>query len=616
MAKTHYQPFRGTFAMEEEIERLFPQRDVPASSVAIRSLYLDLVESIITQACPWVDERGIVVDPVEGHDNRWMGGTSARFACPAAILIHERNRHDFLSPAIRAFDQVTNGILKNAAEGGVFPHGVLDLTMKEIVTAYDILREHADAARSEKWRKAIAAIDAEKTYVSGKILADGGRLNNYGVSACVGEWLRIRHCMAGTRDYVDQYLELELVHFTEMGMYRDPGDPILYDLMVRQNLTELMHNGYDGRLRDTIEEILRRSGFITLLFLSPYGYAPFGGRSNGQLHNEAMLAYILEHQANCWRIKGRMDLARVFREGALRAMKAVEPYVKSQPLRFIKNQFAPQTKHGKDTSYGEYANYALLAASLFARAALLADDKIPVAGNLSRAVGYVFDLWPAFHKVFASCGDSHVEIDTRAQAIYDATGLGRFHRKDAPPELGLSMGIAANPLYIVHGVSVGRAVAIGPCWKLGPQWRSLAQLSNEIEDVVFTKDTAVSDEAVWSLRWSFSSPAHLSIESLLQKYRLTKDCLEIRTVINGVYGRFGFEVPCLITNGVAQTRIETSEHTLAVEIQGWQFRIESQDAVFESLSDEVYANRYAHYRIARFTTEAPIISAQLWLEKH
>jgi len=606
---------RGSFAMENEIERLFPKRDVPASAMAIRPLYLDLAESIIEQACVWIDETGTVIDPAEGGDDRWKGGTSSRFACPAAILIRERNRRDFLPPAIRAFDQVTNGILKNAAEGGEFPPGVLDLTMKEIVTAYDILREYTDAARSEKWRKAIAAIDAEKTYVSGKVLKDGGRLNNYGVSACVGEWMRIRHGMADTRDYVDQYLELELAHFTEMGMYRDPGDPILYDLMVRQNLAELMHNGYAGRLKDTIDEILRRSGFVTLLFLSPCGYAPFGGRSNGQLHNEAMLAYILEHQANCWRAKGRTDLACAFRAGALRAMKAVEPYAKSRPLRFIKNWFNPETRHGKDTSYGEYANYVLLAASLFARTALIAGDKIPAAEKFSVAQPYVFNLWPAFHKVFASCGESQVEIDTRAQATYDATGLGRFHRKDAPPQLALSMGIAANPNYILHAVSDSRAAAIGPCWKIGPQWRSLARMSDEIEDVVFTKDSAASDEAAWSLRWSFSSYSRLSVESLLQEYRLAKDCLEIRAMINGVYDLIGFEIPCLVTDGVARAQIETSAHNLAVEFLGWRFRIESQNAVFDGLSGEIFANRYAHYRIARFTTEAPEILARLWLEK-
>ena len=140
-------------------------------------------------------------------------------------------------------------------------------------------------------------------------------------------------------------------------------------------------------------------------------------------------------------------------------------------------------------------------------------------------------------------------------------------------------------------------------------------MSDEIEAVVFTKNPAALAETAWSLRWSFSSYAHLSIESLLQEYHLAKDCLEIQMVINGVYDLFGFEIPCLVTDGAAQAQIETSDHNLAVEFSGWRFRIESQNAVFEDLSDEIYANRYAHYRIARFTTEASTISARLWLEK-
>ena len=55
--------------------------------------------------------------------------------------------------------------------------------------------------------------------------------------------------------------------FTERGLYRDPGDPMLYDLMVRQNLTELAHHGYDGDVRDRMDELLRRAGLATLPML-------------------------------------------------------------------------------------------------------------------------------------------------------------------------------------------------------------------------------------------------------------------------------------------------------------------------------------------------------------
>ncbi|MDD5483181.1 MAG: hypothetical protein PHP98_05970, partial [Kiritimatiellae bacterium] len=77
MIKSHYPPFAGPFILENELERLFPKRDVPMSAGQNRPLYLDLAENIIEQACHWIDGRGMVVDPVEGGDQRWKGGTSA-----------------------------------------------------------------------------------------------------------------------------------------------------------------------------------------------------------------------------------------------------------------------------------------------------------------------------------------------------------------------------------------------------------------------------------------------------------------------------------------------------------------------------------------------------------
>ena len=88
------------YPFQDEVERLL--RGERSTAAATRDLYLDLVGAIIDQAAAWVDGKGVVIDPVEGHDNRWQGGTAARFACPAAILIRERGRQDLLPIATRA----------------------------------------------------------------------------------------------------------------------------------------------------------------------------------------------------------------------------------------------------------------------------------------------------------------------------------------------------------------------------------------------------------------------------------------------------------------------------------------------------------------------------------
>ena len=599
------------YPLEGELERILKDSD-EAVAVVTRALYLDMAEAIVDQAVAWVDEAGIIVDPVEGHDNRWAGGTASRFACPAAVLVRERNRTDLTAAASRALTQVSEGILKRAAHGDAFPAGVLDLTMKEIVIAYDILRAYVDSATAYVWRKAISAIRTDAVYTLRKTLDEGKSLHNYGVYACTGEWLRCIHGLSGDRAWVERSLGYEMPLFTSFGMYRDPGDPMLYDLAVRHNLSELLHYGYDGEHRDRIEDLLRRAGATMLWTLSSCGYAPFGGRSNALLHNEAMAVYCGEYLAGYWWGRRRMDLASAFKEAALRAAKAAEPYVREKPIRFIKNWFDPSTRHGRDSGYGEYSNYALLAASVFARTALVADDDIPAAVSPPASHGCIVNLWPAFHKVFVTCGGSHAEIDTRCQAAYDATGLGRLHRKGAPPDLGLSMGIAADPNYIVSGASSGRAAAVGPCWRTrAGAWQSLAQMSEEIEDIT-VQEIKVSPNAVaWRITWSFGSASRIPVPSIVQNYRLTEGRLDIDIRAQGVFDRLGLEVPCLVTDGDAEAGTEVSKQNVTVRFRGWVLRAEVREASDCILEDTIRANRHARYRVARFEVAQPAIKASL-----
>lgn len=613
--RTHrvHRPSIKDFSLEEKISRLFPQESPPLSQEN-RPPYLDYAERIINQAVEWIDTTGEVIDPVEGAD-RWKGGSSSRYACPAAILIHHKQRKDLLPSAIRAMDQVTGRSLSLVAkEKGTLP-GVFDLTMKELVVAWHFLRPYVDNERASCWKEAIQKADPDFLYCSDSRLASGERLHNFGVSSSVGEWLRVFYDMNGSREYVEYHLDLQLAHVTQMGMYRDPHDPMLYDAMVRQNFSELLYYGYDGPLKEDLQELLRRSGLITLLYLSPCGYIPYGGRSNGLIHNEAMAAYILEYQAHAYTQSNQKNLAYAFREGAIRAIHAIEPYLSSSPLRALKNRFAPSTRHGKDSHYGEYANYTLLAASILARTSLITDSSIPAAADPVLNKPYTLYLAPSFHKVFATCQDTSIEIDTRANLSYDPTGLGRFHKKEAPPDLALSSGITANPTHILYNTASGRSAAIGPCWKTGSLWRSLAELSPEIEEVSFSQGSETSQSISWSILWEIASGARVSIESFLQKYLLKQGSLTIDAEITGVYDLFGFEVPCLSFNGEEEATIEPTPHGVTVTFSGWKLCVTTEPARFESLSKELYGNRFAHYRIARFISTEPKITACLTLNK-
>ena len=111
------------------------------------------------------------------------------------------------------------------------------------------------------------------------------------------------------------------------------------------------------------------------------------------------------------------------------------------PPRHIKNSFPPETRFGCE-NYAKPSVYNLFTASCLGLAWQFADDSIaesPAPAEIR--AGYVLEMAPAFHKIFATVGDTQIEIDTAADLHYDATGLGRFTRAGAPLELALSVPI-------------------------------------------------------------------------------------------------------------------------------------------------------------------------------
>jgi len=584
-------------------------------AVSPRAVYLEAAEAIIDQAVAWVDERGIVVDPVEGHDDRWQGGTAARFICPAAILISELGRTDLLPAVSRCFDQLVNGILRCAAGSSEFPPGVLDLTLKETAVAWQLMKPHSDPKQHHLWGQALSALRPAAVFVAEQRIRSGQSLHNYGISSVVGEWLRCQFGLAGDRDWLERVLEWELPLFTAHGMYRDPADPMLYDLMVRQNLSELIEWGYDGVHTERIRELLRRSGRVTLHMLSPCGYAPYGGRSNGLLHNEAMVSYICEHQSNELGRAGSVIDAASFRLAGATALRACLPYLQEPPLRYIKNWFPPQSRHGKDGGYGEYANYALLAASLFARTALVAGEA-PLTVPASRVLlPTVLDLWPEFHKVFMNCGDLHLEIDTRAQPGYEATGLGRFHHAYAPPNLALSAGIPAAPKFVADAAVHGRAACLGPAWQTASgEWASLAGIpSSQIEHVQVIDRTGTGDASEAQVRWSICSEARSPVCAVTQTFCLDGERVRAGVALQGVCQQAGYEVPCLVTDGRETAETVTTPTSVVVRCEGWEFVVNVSQATVCILEDVLRSNRFGLYRIARFSVPGSAFEAQLTL---
>jgi hypothetical protein len=136
-----------------------------------------------------------------------------------------------------------------------------------------------------------------------------------------------------------------------------------------------------------------------------------------------MIAALCELEAKRYKASDPA-LVGAFRRQAHLRTRAIQRWLfEIQPMRSIKNSFAEH--HGFDSCRkpGKDIDFVI---ALLGLAATWADDSIPEKPCPSEIGGYVFEIFPAFHKVFASCQDAYVELDTRADPYYNATGLGRF----------------------------------------------------------------------------------------------------------------------------------------------------------------------------------------------
>lgn len=605
------------FPAQPQAERLLAEaEDAAPAAVFSPESYLDLAECIVREAARhWFQPDGTYRDPYENSD-RWQGGTAARFACPAAILVRRRGRREWLPLLVRVLDRLATQVAAGAGSPGAgFPPGVIDLMAKEMLVAVLELRGLVDTAHWQRWREALRQFRPETAYTGSAKERRGDRLTNYEIYAAVAEWLRRDLGADAGREWPDHFLAASLPLFTGNGMYQDPNDPMLYDLSVRQNLGELLHYGYDGDLQPTLSELLRRAGLCTLLMQSPLGWAPYGGRSNLFVHNEAMQAYVCETEAKRWSGLGRPGLAAAFRGAAQRSLAAIRPFTEAcSPPHAMKNRFSPATKVGRDSGYGEYGVYSLLAASLLARTYLVADGGILAGTTWPGQRGAVLNLYPEFHRLFANCGDTQVAMDTQAQAGQDATGIGRIHRLGVPSCLGLSLSVAAAPRYITGAAGTGRDLALGPAW-LTPtgEWTALAGCARSIRAVAVTGGRQEGGRVEWTVVHALAEGPVRQVE---QRFVLTPGRLAIAATVSGDVRAIALEVPGLMTDGVAGASLRLDPGGVEIRFQGACLAAAVADGAEVTVDPVPRASREAWYRAVRLSTRAPVLQGTVVLRRN
>lgn len=299
--------------------------------------------------------------------------------------------------------------------------------------------------KTDYWRSLLAKIKYSECYEC-YVEKKEDDIHNWGLFCALSEFMRGYIGVGETNEFVDTQLPSQLRLLDENKMYREPDEPIVYDLVPRSLFSTLLHFGYDGKYREEIDECLRKTGLLTLNMLSVNGEIPYGGRSNQFLHNDSLVTTIFEYEANRYAKEGNLKLAGQFKTAADKALSHMEQWISDEKITHIKNHFPTESKYGCE-AYAYFDKYMITAASWLYVSALYCDESIKPC-ELDDC-GKVFSLSKHFHKTFIRNGSWFAEVDTAADTEYDASGIGRIHKKGAPAQICLSVPGTSTPHYVV-----------------------------------------------------------------------------------------------------------------------------------------------------------------------
>ncbi|MBU0607529.1 MAG: hypothetical protein KKI08_06560, partial [Armatimonadetes bacterium] len=209
--------------------------------------------------------------------------------------------------------------------------------------------------------------------------------------------------------------------------------------------------------------------------------------------------------------------------------------------------------------------------------------------------------------VFATVGDMHLQIDTRGQAGYDATGLGRLHRRGVPIETALNMSIVQAPGYHMPLAAAPRSVALGAGWPCGEGWRYLSEADRETHEVEVTRHGG-EGEVDFTVTYRFHDPAAWGAGEVRERYWLTGEGLRGTITVPGVE-RLRLQVPLIETDGAECSVMTAAAGVAEVRYRGHRFFLQVEPPGATSFLEPWAApNRNGVYRVALFEVAGEAIS--------
>ena len=438
---------------------------------------------------------------------------------------------------------------------------------------------------TQRWRAYLASITPENCYTE-FATSPTDDFRNYVLFTTLSEYFRQAAHLCEATDFIELQLQQQLQWFDENGMYMDSQlsanhQDIVYDLVPRGLLSLLLDQGYRGKYYAVIDEILRKSALLTLDMQSPNGEIPFGGRSNQFLHNEAWLIITFEYEAKRYAKERNLALASRFKAASTRALAVIESWLTKIPIRHIKNRFPTETFYGCE-NYAYFDKYMITVASMLYIAYLICDDSIPFTAIADHAPCIAVTS-QYFHKLFLKAGGYGLEFDLDAYSHYDANGLGRIHKEDAPSAICLSCPCPSEPIYTVD---IPNPISLSLCSAIPEQgsWRFGAEEKTAKYQVLHTEK--MQDCATATLLCQFDTD-----HTTKEQYTVSENGVSV--TVTG-QGTIGFVLPAFFFDGEKHSTILCTENSLDILYEGYRCRYTTNGEIIDLY--KIAANRNGHYR--------------------
>ncbi len=500
------------------------------------------------------------------------------------LIAHGRKtelRDDFIHMMDLCCEQIPIAKAKNDWKVGN------DFSVKEIVFCLLEVEKSGvlDKSLTDKWRSALEKIKPYDTY-SEIAPVPVEPMGNWAEFAAVSEQVRKYAGIGDESDFIENQTASQMHAYDENGMYRDPNEPMVYDLVTRLQAAAKLYFGYDGKYRQELEENLLKSADLTLMMQSVTGEIPYGGRSNQFLHNEAFYAALCEFYADFFNKKGETEKAGYFKYAAQKAVECLALWLERETITHIKNNYPTDSGYGCE-NYAYFDKYMITAGSWLYLAYAMCDDTIKEVEPPAKYRNFVAETSEHFHKVLLKFGDYYAEYDTNADYHYDATGLGRVHKKGVPSTLCLSTPIPKRSNY---KLDIENQSSFSICCGIKKDNDYVYAHDGKTQYVLTGK--TVTEEYV--------SVTFDCLREGIKQYEETFTLSEkgAQILAQGT-GELAITFPAFLFDGETKTDIAVTENTLTVSYNGYNCTYTSDGKIVDI--NQLAANRNGHYKVYSVT---------------